>query len=31
MSVADFDRYALTFGPSPIERLPRLSQHLGGA
>ena len=31
MSLADFDRYPLTFGPSPIEPLPRLSQHLGGA
>src|SRR4029079_14524907 len=25
-----FERYPLTFGPSPIERLPRLSAHLGG-
>ncbi|MGY2048767.1 1-aminocyclopropane-1-carboxylate deaminase [Methylobacterium sp. JK268] len=25
-----FDRYPLTFGPSPIERLARLSEHLGG-
>lgn len=25
-----FDRYPLTFGPSPIERLDRLSEHLGG-
>jgi 1-aminocyclopropane-1-carboxylate deaminase len=25
-----FDRYPLTFGPTPIERLPRLSAHLGG-
>lgn len=25
-----FDRYPLTFGPTPIERLPRLSEHLGG-
>ena len=24
-----FDRYPLTFGPSPIERLTRLSAHLG--
>ena len=31
MSLADFDRYPLTFGPSPIEPLPRLSRHLGGA
>ncbi len=27
----DFERYPLTFGPSPIERLPRLSAHLGGS
>jgi len=25
-----FKRYPLTFGPTPIEKLPRLSQHLGG-
>jgi len=25
-----FERYPLTFGPSPIERLERLSAHLGG-
>ena len=25
-----FARYPLTFGPTPIERLERLSQHLGG-
>ena len=25
-----FERYPLTFGPSPIEKLPRLSEHLGG-
>ncbi|WP_193367335.1 1-aminocyclopropane-1-carboxylate deaminase [Pelagibius marinus] len=25
-----FDRYPLTFGPSPIEKLGRLSRHLGG-
>ena len=25
-----FARYPLTFGPSPIEKLSRLSQHLGG-
>ncbi len=25
-----FERYPLTFGPTPIEALPRLSQHLGG-
>lgn len=27
----NFDRYPLTFGPTPIEKLPRLSEHLGGA
>ena len=26
-----FERYPLTFGPSPIEKLSRLSEHLGGA
>lgn len=26
----DFDRYPLTFGPTPIEKLPRLTEHLGG-
>lgn len=25
-----FDRYPLTFGPTPIEKLARLSTHLGG-
>ena len=25
-----FERYPLTFGPTPIERLPRLSEALGG-
>lgn len=25
-----FDRYPLTFGPTPIEELNRLSEHLGG-
>ena len=27
----DFARYPLTFGATPIEKLERLSQHLGGA
>ncbi|MDJ0893903.1 MAG: 1-aminocyclopropane-1-carboxylate deaminase [Alphaproteobacteria bacterium] len=27
----DFERYPLTFGPTPIEKLERLSAHLGGA
>ncbi len=31
MSIKDFDRYQLTFGPSPIHELPRLTGHLGGA
>ncbi len=26
-----FERYPLTFGPTPIEKLARLSAHLGGA
>jgi len=28
--LADFPRYPLTWGPSPIEKLARLSEHLGG-
>lgn len=28
--LAKFDRYPLTFGPTPIEKLDRLAQHLGG-
>ena len=31
MSLKDFPRYPLTFGPSPVHTLDRLSQHLGGA
>jgi len=31
MTITDFDRYPLTFGPSPVHQLDRLSQHLGGA
>jgi 1-aminocyclopropane-1-carboxylate deaminase len=30
MPLSDFPRHALTFGPSPIHPLPRLSEHLGG-
>ncbi|WP_375384869.1 1-aminocyclopropane-1-carboxylate deaminase [uncultured Microbacterium sp.] len=30
MAITDFERYPLTFGPSPIQHLPRLTQHLGG-
>ena len=26
----NFERYPLTFGPTPIEKLKRLSEHLGG-
>jgi len=29
--IEDFDRYPLTFGPSPIHPLDRLTAHLGGA
>jgi 1-aminocyclopropane-1-carboxylate deaminase len=29
--LSKFERYPLTFGPSPIEKLSRLSAHLGGA
>jgi 1-aminocyclopropane-1-carboxylate deaminase len=31
MSIEDFDRYPLTFGPSPVHPLDRLTAHLGGA
>jgi 1-aminocyclopropane-1-carboxylate deaminase len=31
VSIADFERYPLLFGPSPIHPLQRLSEHLGGA
>ena len=31
MLLDDFERHPLTFGPSPIHRLDRLTQHLGGA
>jgi 1-aminocyclopropane-1-carboxylate deaminase len=31
MSLSDFPRYPLLFGPSPVHPLERLSKHLGGA
>jgi 1-aminocyclopropane-1-carboxylate deaminase len=31
MGLESFPRYPLTFGPSPVHRLDRLSEHLGGA
>jgi 1-aminocyclopropane-1-carboxylate deaminase len=31
VSLDDFDRYPLLFGPSPVHRLDRLTGHLGGA
>jgi 1-aminocyclopropane-1-carboxylate deaminase len=31
MALSDFPRHPLTFGPSPVHPLPRLSTHLGGA
>ncbi len=31
MALPDFPRYPLTFGPSPVHRLDRLTAHLGGA
>lgn len=31
MAIHDFGRHPLTFGPSPIHPLKRLSHHLGGA
>ena len=30
MGLAEFDRVPLLFGPSPVHRLERLEQHLGG-
>jgi 1-aminocyclopropane-1-carboxylate deaminase len=30
MPIDDFERYPLLFGPSPIHRLDRLTEHLGG-
>jgi 1-aminocyclopropane-1-carboxylate deaminase len=31
MALSDFARHPLTFGPSPVHPLERLSEHLGGA
>lgn len=31
MPITDFERYPLTFGPSPVHPLERLTAHLGGA
>lgn len=31
MALTDFERYPLTFGPSPVHPLKNLTQHLGGA
>lgn len=31
MKLHEFPRHPLTFGPSPLQHLQRLSQHLGGA
>ncbi|MGZ5399416.1 MAG: hypothetical protein ACXWDM_05335 [Nocardioides sp.] len=31
MRLHEFPRHPLTFGPSPVHRLTRLTQHLGGA
>ena len=31
MPLSDFPRYPLTFGPSPVHPLERLTKHLGGA
>jgi 1-aminocyclopropane-1-carboxylate deaminase len=30
-AITSFDRFPLLFGPSPVHRLERLTQHLGGA
>jgi len=31
VAISNFERYPLTFGPSPLQRLDRLTAHLGGA
>jgi len=31
MPIESFERYPLLFGPSPVHRLDRLTEHLGGA
>lgn len=31
MAISDFERYPLTFGPSPVHPLERLTRHLNGA
>jgi 1-aminocyclopropane-1-carboxylate deaminase len=31
MALSDFDRIELLFGPSPVHRLERLGEHLGGS
>src|SRR5689334_14413657 len=31
MKLHEFPRHPLTFGPSPVHRLARLTEHLGGA
>ena len=31
MNLEQFEKYPLTFGPTPIEHLPRLSEALGGS
>jgi 1-aminocyclopropane-1-carboxylate deaminase len=31
VGIERFDRVPLLFGPSPVHRLERLSEHLGGA
>jgi 1-aminocyclopropane-1-carboxylate deaminase len=31
LSINDFERYPLLFGPSPVHRLERLTAQLGGA
>ena len=30
MNLQKFPRYSLTFGPTPVEKLPRLSEAAGG-
>ncbi|MEM8976253.1 MAG: aminocyclopropane-1-carboxylate deaminase/D-cysteine desulfhydrase family protein, partial [Pseudomonadota bacterium] len=30
LNLEKFEKYSLTFGPSPIEHLPRMTEALGG-
>ena len=30
LRLSEFEKYSLTFGPTPIEQLPRMTEALGG-